>query len=184
MNQSSGLVGFYQNAHGVSSTSQNNTSIELYFAAAENDNLGWDLAQRQLDPMYTMNRRNEEKNEASRDSFFKRLKTRTDTDKEQQKSGKQDMVDREQSRADTAPAVELPKKAVVFNGMRFGFGMMKLAQQSKTDSTSEKISGESAKHKALSEDKDKKSSKSSDFDSEKKSKKDKKDKKDKKRKHK
>ncbi|KAJ1648598.1 hypothetical protein J3B02_004414 [Coemansia erecta] len=186
MSQTAGLAGFYQRAHGTKEA-EAETEANIYFAAAENDGLGWEPGPGPgiLDPMYTINRRNEEKNEANRDMFFKRLKTRADKEaslaipgvgREKQESKEAILDQHGQSSTGTSAAIEPQKKPVVFNGMRFGFGMMKLA--TKTDSTGEKTS---EKGKEII----KESSRCCDAESEKKSKKSIKDKKDKKkRKHK
>ncbi|KAJ1809771.1 hypothetical protein LPJ75_004325 [Coemansia sp. RSA 2598] len=210
-----GLAGFYQSAHGVSDTNGTDPATKLYFAAAENDGLGWEQGQGYLGPMYTMDRRNEEKNEASRDSFFKRLKTRADkeesadgrsVDDERQGSGKEMSGLQGLSGIGTGTgtgAAEPQTKPAVFNGMRFGFGMMKLALPTKKDNREErpvkdteteakpeeriKEKGKEKgkdKSKDKSKSKDSKPSTSSDAESDKKSKRSKKEKSDKKRKHK
>ncbi|KAJ1752147.1 hypothetical protein LPJ78_001425 [Coemansia sp. RSA 989] len=52
----------------------------FYCAAAEDDHLGWSQENAVFDPMYTVNRRNRESDLASKDSFFKKLKSRLASD--------------------------------------------------------------------------------------------------------
>ncbi|KAJ2709168.1 hypothetical protein H4R19_004388 [Coemansia spiralis] len=75
------------------------------YAAAEDDNLGWQLGDEPFDPMYTVNRREREANAAGKDLFFKKLKSRAENTAK-------------------IPAAPAPVAPTAPAATKFGFGMM------------------------------------------------------------
>ncbi|KAJ1734949.1 hypothetical protein LPJ61_000799, partial [Coemansia biformis] len=91
----------------------------VYYPAAEDDHLGWQLVAAPFDPMYTVNRRDREANAASKDSFFKKLKLRVDNTAAGEAIG--DSADMSPSGTAAAPMPPSTKKAPVAAAGRFGF---------------------------------------------------------------
>ncbi|KAJ1892687.1 hypothetical protein LPJ66_006198 [Kickxella alabastrina] len=122
---------YYQRAHGSTELSDGKEGVKLYYAAAENDKLGWELGDTVVDPMYTMNRRRKEEDVTSKDSFFKRLRVKLDKNSTEEvvsaaveHNNKVEEEEEEDSNADAADANAAP---VIIGGMPFGFGMMNLS---------------------------------------------------------
>ncbi|KAJ1944266.1 hypothetical protein GGF37_002277 [Kickxella alabastrina] len=121
---------YYQRAHGGMELSGGEEGVKLYYAAAENDNLGWELGDTVVDPMYTMNRRRKEEDVTSKDSFFKRLRVKLDKNSTKEvvsataEHNNKAEKEKEDSNADAANANAAP---VIIGGMPFGFGMMNLS---------------------------------------------------------
>ncbi|KAJ2754657.1 hypothetical protein GGI19_002247 [Coemansia pectinata] len=157
-------VSFYKRVHGTDEQNgEDKQGKTYYYAAAEDDKLGWSLGDDRIDPMYTMRRREQEQEAHSKDSFYKKLKVRIgQSDPEPSKP--------EPKAVETVailPAAAIAVSAPSTGAMRFGFGMMTSAAASRPD----------VKEKSKDK-KDKKDKKSKDkTGSEKASKKDKKDKK-------
>ncbi|KAJ2055712.1 hypothetical protein GGI08_004054 [Coemansia sp. S2] len=167
-------VSFYKRVHGTDELDGGDKQGKTYYyAAAEDDKLGWSLGDDRIDPMYTMKRREKEQEAHSKDSFYKKLKIRIgQNDPEPSKP--------EPKAAETVAILPVATavSASSTGAMRFGFGMMTSAAASKPD-VKEKSKGKKDKEKDKKDkEKDKKDKKSKDkAGSEKVSKKDKKDKK-------
>ncbi|KAJ1860032.1 hypothetical protein LPJ73_001561 [Coemansia sp. RSA 2703] len=122
---------FYKIAHGASGSDQDSNEKVYYYAAAQDDKQGWNAKTNYIDPMYTMRRREKEGNEASKESFFKRLKTRLDQKTESDDLPTAQTLEQEPKPAslgsqkmdveDDKPSSSNQKTA--FSSMRFGFGM-------------------------------------------------------------
>lgn len=70
---------FYKRVHDAEKTSAdagNASNLDQYlYAAATDDGLGWSLPDERIDPMYTMNRREQEKEQKDKDLLRKRFKS-------------------------------------------------------------------------------------------------------------
>ncbi|KAJ2813343.1 hypothetical protein H4S07_000764 [Coemansia furcata] len=164
-------VSFYKRVHGTDEQNGGDKQGKTYYyAAAEDDKLGWSLGDDRIDPMYTMRRREQEQETHSKDSFYKKLKVRIgQNDPEPSKPGPK--------AAEAAAILPAAVSAPSTGAMRFGFGMMANAAATSKPDDKEK----SKKDKKDKKSKDKKVKSSSEKES-KKDKDSKKDKKDKKRK--
>ncbi|KAJ1819769.1 hypothetical protein LPJ60_003584 [Coemansia sp. RSA 2675] len=108
---------FYKLVHGTDEQNSGEKSVKkYYYAAAEDDKLGWSLGDERIDPMYTMRRREQEQDASSKDSFYKKLKVRI---------GQND-VEPSKPEPKAAEAIAAATKASTpsTGAMRFGFGMM------------------------------------------------------------
>ncbi|KAJ1892555.1 hypothetical protein LPJ66_006277 [Kickxella alabastrina] len=158
---------YYQRAHGSTELSDGKEGVKLYYAAAENDNLGWELGDTVVDPMYTINRRRKEEDVTSKDSFFKRLRVKLDKNSteevvsavvEHNNMVEKEKGEKEDSNADAGNANAAP---VIIGGMPFGFGMMNLSlfpsmgAALADDSSERKKSEKTSKSKKNKKDKEK-----------------------------
>ncbi|KAJ2828952.1 hypothetical protein GGI24_002260 [Coemansia furcata] len=174
-------VSFYKRVHGTDEQGGGDKQGKTYYyAAAEDDKLGWSLGDDRIDPMYTMRRREQEQEAHSKDSFYKKLKVRIgQNDPEPSKL--------EPKAAEAAAILPAAVSAPSTGAMRFGFGMMaNAAATSKPDDKEKSKDKKDRKDRKDKKDKkDKNSKDKKDKSSSEESKKDKdfkKDKKDKKRK--
>lgn len=101
---------FYKRVHDAEKTSAdagNASNLDQYlYAAATDDGLGWSLPDERIDPMYTMNRREQEKEQKGKDLLRKRFKSAVVQQEEEEP--------KEEKKNDTS----LPGM------MAFGFGMV------------------------------------------------------------
>ncbi|KAJ2457781.1 hypothetical protein GGI02_006089, partial [Coemansia sp. RSA 2322] len=121
-------AGFYKRVHGTSEQSGSESpAFVFYYAAAEDDSLGWSLGDERVDPMYTMRRREREQEANSKTSFYKKLKARIGQSEpgpnkpEPQSKGAESVV---VSSVTTASPVAAIAVASTTSATRFGFGMM------------------------------------------------------------
>ncbi|KAJ2454236.1 hypothetical protein GGF42_003651 [Coemansia sp. RSA 2424] len=115
-------LSFYKRVHGTDELSGGDSQGKTYYyAAAEDDKLGWALGDERIDPMFTIRRREQEQEAHSKDSFYKKLRVRIGQgDPEPAKPEAKSTEAIAKASPTAASTSVLPSTGA----MRFGFGMM------------------------------------------------------------
>ncbi|KAJ2489137.1 hypothetical protein IWW37_004226 [Coemansia sp. RSA 2050] len=139
---------FYKRVHGTDEQSGGEKQGKrYYYAAAEDDKLGWSLGDERIDPMYTMRRREQEQDAHSKDSFYKRLKVRIG-------QGDVESSEAEPKAAETL-STAIKASTPSTGAMRFGFGMMSSTPAAAASKPDAKEKSKSKKDKKDKKSKDK-----------------------------